>query len=283
MTTLSIIIPTLDAAATLPATLASCAGAEAELVVVDGGSTDGTMRVAAAALGFGIARPDLGPLLLAAIELGRRVHHLAVRFVLPPRVAVVGGDHVGARVHVARHALAGRDRTSERVLERVAGLLFVDRRIGRLRAAQCARERCSGKPDSGRPGIQPVGDVELWEVVHRAKWQRHDFGHALYRRGEEGNDFHIIAKGELEVFRDGQKVDAGQLLLDTVDLCVDLLRVDQRDVLAERTERLLDLPDRRTDLLVGQDEALIPEFGGTIAASAFVDRALDPEWATLVF
>lgn len=50
------------------------------------------------------------------------------------------------------------------------------------------------------------GDVELWEVVHRAKWQRHDFGHALYRKGEEGNTFHIIAKGELEVFRDGQKV-----------------------------------------------------------------------------
>lgn len=35
--------------------------------------------------------------------------------------------------------------------------------------------------------------------------------------------------------------------------------------------------------LVGQDETLIPEFGGTIAASAFVDRALDPEWATLVY
>jgi len=50
------------------------------------------------------------------------------------------------------------------------------------------------------------GDVELWEVVHRAKWQRYDFGHALYRRGEEGRSFHIIAKGELEVFRDGQKV-----------------------------------------------------------------------------
>lgn len=50
------------------------------------------------------------------------------------------------------------------------------------------------------------GDVELWEVVHRAKWQRHDFGTALYRRGEEGRSFHIIAKGEVEVFRDGQKV-----------------------------------------------------------------------------
>ena len=36
------------------------------------------------------------------------------------------------------------------------------------------------------------GDVELWEVVHRAKWQRFHFGHALYRKGEEGNSFHII-------------------------------------------------------------------------------------------
>lgn len=35
--------------------------------------------------------------------------------------------------------------------------------------------------------------------------------------------------------------------------------------------------------LVGRDESLIPEYGGTIAASAFVDRALDPEWSTLVF
>ena len=35
--------------------------------------------------------------------------------------------------------------------------------------------------------------------------------------------------------------------------------------------------------LVGRDEALIPEYAGTIAASAFVARALDPDWATLVF
>ena len=50
------------------------------------------------------------------------------------------------------------------------------------------------------------GDVELWEVVHRARWQRFGFGHALYRRGEEGRTFHIIAQGEVEVFRDGQQV-----------------------------------------------------------------------------
>ena len=50
------------------------------------------------------------------------------------------------------------------------------------------------------------GDVELWEVVHRANWQRHGFGHALYRRGEEGRSFHIVAQGEVEVYRDGQRV-----------------------------------------------------------------------------
>ena len=35
--------------------------------------------------------------------------------------------------------------------------------------------------------------------------------------------------------------------------------------------------------LVGEDEAVIPEYAGTAGASAFVGRALDPEWTTLVF
>jgi serine/threonine protein kinase len=50
------------------------------------------------------------------------------------------------------------------------------------------------------------GDVELWEVVHRARWQRHTFGDALYRKGEAGNSFHIIAAGQVEVYRDGVRV-----------------------------------------------------------------------------
>ncbi len=54
--------------------------------------------------------------------------------------------------------------------------------------------------------FEGFGDVELWEVVHRAQWQRWPFGHALYRRGEEGNRFHIVAQGEVEVYRDGQRV-----------------------------------------------------------------------------
>jgi len=50
------------------------------------------------------------------------------------------------------------------------------------------------------------GDVELWEVVHRAKWQRFPYGHALFRKGEEGNTFYIIALGQVDVYRDGQRV-----------------------------------------------------------------------------
>lgn len=50
------------------------------------------------------------------------------------------------------------------------------------------------------------GDVELWEVVHRARWRRYPVEHALYKKGQEGNTFHIIAQGEVEVFRDGAKV-----------------------------------------------------------------------------
>jgi serine/threonine protein kinase len=75
------------------------------------------------------------------------------------------------------------------------------------------RGRLQGVLDSERFNLlrsleffSSFGDVELWEVVHRASWQRFGFGHALYRSGDEGNTFHIIAQGEVEVFRDGQKV-----------------------------------------------------------------------------
>ena len=50
------------------------------------------------------------------------------------------------------------------------------------------------------------GDVELWEVVHRAQWQRLPYGHAIYRKGQEGDDFHIIASGAVDVYREGRRV-----------------------------------------------------------------------------
>jgi signal-transduction protein with cAMP-binding, CBS, and nucleotidyltransferase domain len=50
------------------------------------------------------------------------------------------------------------------------------------------------------------GDVELWEVVHRAQWQRHELGTAIYKKGQVGATFHIIAAGQVEVYRDGKRV-----------------------------------------------------------------------------
>jgi CRP-like cAMP-binding protein len=54
--------------------------------------------------------------------------------------------------------------------------------------------------------FRDFGDVELWEVVRRARWRRFPLEHALYKKGQEGNTFHIIAQGEVEVWRDGAKV-----------------------------------------------------------------------------
>ncbi|MBL8353182.1 MAG: protein kinase [Burkholderiaceae bacterium] len=54
--------------------------------------------------------------------------------------------------------------------------------------------------------FEGFGDVELWEVVHRAQWRRHRFGAALYRKGQEGRTFHIIASGRVDVYREGQRV-----------------------------------------------------------------------------
>jgi serine/threonine protein kinase len=51
-------------------------------------------------------------------------------------------------------------------------------------------------------------DVELWEVVHQARWQRFGFGHKLMSRGERGRDFHLIAQGAVDVLRDGQRVES---------------------------------------------------------------------------
>ncbi len=50
------------------------------------------------------------------------------------------------------------------------------------------------------------GDVELWEVVHRATWARHRYGHVLFKRGDSGDSFHIVTQGEVQVLRNGATV-----------------------------------------------------------------------------
>jgi rSAM/selenodomain-associated transferase 2 len=69
---LSVVIPTLDAAETLPATLAALGDGAEEVVVVDGGSADGTCAVAAAHGARVVAAPrGRGPQLAAGAAAAR--------------------------------------------------------------------------------------------------------------------------------------------------------------------------------------------------------------------
>ena len=102
------------------------------------------------------------------------------------------------------------------------------------------------------------GDVELWEVVRRGRWQRHAYGHALFRKGEQGNAFHIVTQGQVEVYRDGKSVaslgagaSVGEMayLAPSPDLrvhTVDILVAQQATTLAftPETMGLLSLPTR---------------------------------------
>jgi hypothetical protein len=90
---------------------------------------------------------------------------------------------------------------------------FAQGLAGVISRREVPRGRVQGVLDSERFNLlrgleffERFGDVELWEVVHRAKWQRFPFGHALYKQGQEGRDFHIIAAGAVDVFREGQRV-----------------------------------------------------------------------------
>jgi CRP-like cAMP-binding protein len=102
------------------------------------------------------------------------------------------------------------------------------------------------------------GDVELWEVVRRGRWQRHPYGHALFRKGDEGNAFHIVTQGQIEVYRDGKSVaslSAGSSVGEMAYLApspelrlhtVDILVAQQATTLAftPETMALLSLPTR---------------------------------------
>jgi eukaryotic-like serine/threonine-protein kinase len=97
------------------------------------------------------------------------------------------------------------------------------------------------------------GDVELWEVVHRARWQRLPYGHAIYRRGEEGGSFHIIAQGEVEVYRDGQRVaqlGAGTSVGEMAYLAPSPdLRVHSTDILVTEPATTISFTPAAMDLL----------------------------------
>jgi serine/threonine protein kinase len=82
------------------------------------------------------------------------------------------------------------------------------------------------------------GDVEIWEVVHRARWQRHTYGQALFRKGDEGNAFHIVTQGQVEVYRDGKlaaQIGAGSTVGEMAYLAPNReLRVHTVDILVSQ-------------------------------------------------
>jgi eukaryotic-like serine/threonine-protein kinase len=113
------------------------------------------------------------------------------------------------------------------------------------------------------------GDVELWEVVHRAKWQRFGFGHALYAKGEVGNSFHIIADGQVDVFRDGARVaqlGAGTSVGEMAYLAPsEELRVHSADVLvAEPATTISFTPDTLVALSINTRHLFDTAFIGVL-------------------
>ncbi len=109
---------------------------------------------------------------------------------LQRRAAAAGGPARrrarGAATPIVRQALAKIARRPPRRLGRVragaVGAGGAPRGAARRAAARCSTpsaSTCCARSSSSAG----FGDVELWEVVHRASWQRHAFGHALFQQG----------------------------------------------------------------------------------------------------
>ena len=66
----------------------------------------------------------------------RRIHLVAVAFVVPPRQTLVRRDHVLARMHVTDHALRSRNARSQLMFDGMTGFVFRNADIRALRPAQ---------------------------------------------------------------------------------------------------------------------------------------------------
>ena len=130
---------------------------------VEGGRADllEELRVAPVAArrrALRVAHGDIMLLLQARIVLYRGIHLLAVGLVVPPGVAVVGGDHVRAGMDMAGHALAGGNLFGEDVLQRMPALTLVDSGVVADAAAGVAEGR----------GLRAVAGIAVVGVEHVA-------------------------------------------------------------------------------------------------------------------
>jgi eukaryotic-like serine/threonine-protein kinase len=110
------------------------------------------------------------------------------------------------------------------------------------------------------PFFSDFGDVELWEVVRRGRWQRHSYGHALFRRGEESTAFHIVTQGQVEVYREGRSVaslGAGTSVGEMAYLAPSPdLRLHTVDVLVSQLATTLSFTPQTMELLSLQTRAM---------------------------
>ena len=88
-----------------------------------------------------IRQLGLGEFLGGRILLMLGIHQLAVGLRIPPGVAEIFIQNIGAGVNVADHALTGRHGRDELVIDRVPALVLGDRWIGILGQPQMAELR----------------------------------------------------------------------------------------------------------------------------------------------
>ena len=79
---------------------------------------------------FWVSQEGLIALLFRRIALLRRIHFVAVQFVVPPGEPEISGEHIRAGMNVADHALARWDGTRENMLDRMTRLVLGNSRIG---------------------------------------------------------------------------------------------------------------------------------------------------------
>jgi serine/threonine protein kinase len=58
--------------------------------------------------------------------------------------------------------------------------------------------------------FKDFSDAELWEVAHISAWRHADAGQALMKEGEPGDDFCILAEGEVKVTKRGKLLNVLQ-------------------------------------------------------------------------
>jgi rSAM/selenodomain-associated transferase 2 len=187
---LSVVIPALNAAATLPATLASLGAVAAEVVVVDGGSADATRAVAIAAGARVIAAPcGRGAQLAAGIAATRGAWLL----LLHADTRLSAGWAEAARAHMAagegragyfRFALASADPRARRLERRVAwrcrvlGLPYGDQGLLLARALLAAVGGMRPLPLMEdvdlvrRLGRRRLAPLEADALTSAARWER---------------------------------------------------------------------------------------------------------------